>query len=426
VALVLLAAVAGAILSVGNPFPPRTVVMVTGPEGSAFRQFGVKYREALKREGVDLQLIATAGGAENLARLNDPNSGVAIGFVEGGLAGDAESDDLASLGTVAEEPLWIFLRTVEPGTAAARLRGKRIAVDPLGSGGQVMVRRLLAINGVDTGSVSLIGLSPEQSADALLRGEVDVAMMLTSWESPAVQRLLLAEGITLEGYPRADAYIARSRYLFKVVLPTGVADLAKNIPATDVQLLAIEASLVVRRDLHPALQYMLLQAAADIHGGPGVFHRAGRFSAGESIDLPLSAQAEVYYKSGRPFLYSYFPFWLAGPVERLAIVLIPLFAVVFPIAHFVPQIYAYMLERRIFRYYGELKALELELEALRPGESTAQIVAELEDLGARASRIKVPIRYQQRLHILMGHIALARERVDAQGNDAQGPLTLSS
>ena len=50
-----------------------------------------------------------------------------------------------------------------------------------------------------------------------------------------------------------------------MVLPTGVADLAHNIPPSDVTLLAVEASLVGRKDLNPAIQYLLLAAAAYDH-----------------------------------------------------------------------------------------------------------------------------------------------------------------
>ncbi|MGO8404019.1 hypothetical protein ACC783_38060, partial [Rhizobium ruizarguesonis] len=83
------------------------------------------------------------------------------------------------------------------------------------------------------------------------------------------------------------AYVALFPSLSKVVLPTGVADLARNIPPRDVTLLAVETSLVVRRNLHPALQYLLLEAASEIHGGPEIFHKAGRFPAAEAINLPL-------------------------------------------------------------------------------------------------------------------------------------------
>jgi hypothetical protein len=82
----------------------------------------------------------------------------------------------------------------------------------------------------------------------------------------------------------------------------------------------------------------------------------------------------------------------------------------------VPLIYAYLIEHRIFRLYGELRSLELEVEAVRPGDSTTAITTALDELAARANHLRVPIRYQQRLHILISHVALARERAERHLN----------
>ena len=412
VAVAILAALAWAAFTIGNPFPPRTVVMATGPKGSGFDEFGARYRQILHRSGVDLRLVETAGTAENLTRLRDSRSGVSVAFVENGLTNQEESPGLVSLGAITIEPLWLFFRRQESGSAAQRLVGKRISIEPEGSGTRVLAHRLLALNGIDETKVELLGLTPERSAEALLHGEIDGAIMLTSWQSPVVQKLLVADGIVLEGYPRADAYVALFPYLNKVVLPTGVVDLARNIPPADVPLLAVEASLIVREDIHPGLQYLLLEAAAEIHGGPEVFHRAGRFPAAEAIDLPLSHQARAFYKAGRPFVYRYLPFWMAGPAERLMILLIPLFTVVFPLVHFVPASYAWMLQRRIFGLYGELKVLETELENLPPGESSHELTMGLDKLARRANRLRVPLGYAQRLFILKSHIALAQQEAE--------------
>ncbi len=62
-----------------------------------------------------------------------------------------------------------------------------------------------------------------------------------------LQRLLTTEGVDLASVPRADAYIALFPYLNKLVLPEGVADLAKDRPSANVSLFAPKASLVVRR-----------------------------------------------------------------------------------------------------------------------------------------------------------------------------------
>jgi hypothetical protein len=66
-----------------------------------------------------------------------------------------------------------------------------------------------------------------------------------------------------------------------------------------VVLLAPKAGLIVRSDLHPAIQHVLLDAASQIHSGAGVFRAARQFPAPEAVDLPLSTHARQYHKSGR-------------------------------------------------------------------------------------------------------------------------------
>ena len=424
VALAVLGAGVWMALTVGNPFPPHTVTMVTGPEGSAFHEFGARYREVLRRAGIDLRVIRTEGGVENLERLRDPASGVEVAFLESGLTTREKSPDLVSLGTVSLEPLWSFFRGQLHGEGArTKLKGKRISIEPKGSATRVLARRLLALNGIAETSVVLLGLPPEPSAESLLRGKIDGAVMLTSWQSPVVRRLLVASGIVLESYPRADAYVALFPSLYKVILPTGVADLARNIPPKDVALLAVEASLVVRKDLHPALQYLLLEAAAEIHGGPEIFHKAGRFPAAEAVNLPLSAPAREFYHSGLPFVYRVFPLWFAGLAERLLILLIPLLVVVFPLVRFLPGIYQYLIEHRIYRLYGELKALETELEESGPGPAPFHLATALEDLATRANHLSVPLRYSQRLFILKSHIAMAKQELEKRRGAVSRPAT---
>jgi TRAP-type uncharacterized transport system substrate-binding protein len=415
-------------LTVGNPLPPHTVSMVTGPAGSASYELGLRYREVLRRSAIDLQVIRTAGGVENLMRIQDPAAGVKVALLESGLTTEEESPELVSLGTVFLEPLWTFFRSHSHGDATRKLRGKRISVEPEGSATRVLARRLMALNSLSEKSVVLLGLPPEQSAESLLRGKIDVAVMLTSWQSPVVRRLLVADGAVLESYPRADAYVALFPSLSKVVLPTGVADLARNIPARDVALLAVEVSLVVRKDLHPALQYLLLEAAAEIHGGSEIFHKAGRFPAAEAVNLPLSAQARQFYQSGLPFVYRVFPLWFAGLAERLLILLVPLLVVVFPLFRVFPGIYQYLVERRIYRLYGELRAVEAELEQAGPGPNSSHLAEALEDLATRANRVSVPLRYSQRLFILKSHIALAKEQLEKRQDPlaGRGAASLSS
>ena len=75
--------------------------------------------------------------------------------------------------------------------------------------------------------------------------------------------------------------------------------MATNRPPNDVTLVAPKATLVVRRDLHPAIQYLLFEAAFEIHSEPGIFQKSGQFPAAEQIDLPMSADARPVLKVRR-------------------------------------------------------------------------------------------------------------------------------
>ena len=95
------------------------------------------------------------------------------------------------------------------------------------------------------------------------------------------------------------------------------------LPPADVNVFATKATLVVGKYVHPAIQYLLLSTAMQLHSGVGMFNRAGRFPAGQGIELPLSSEAVHFYKSGQPFLQHNLPFWIASLVGRMLVLLIP-------------------------------------------------------------------------------------------------------
>jgi TRAP transporter TAXI family solute receptor len=410
-AAVLVAATLFVIVVALRPLPPRTVIMATGPEGGANYELGKRYRELLAQEGIDLQLLPTAGNRENLTLLRDPRSKVEVGFLQVGLTSREELPGLESLGTLFFQPLWFFYQSDYKGKGMDSLRGRKISIGQEGSEGRELTLELLARNGIDQNFAHLLSLSPQEAADQLLGNKIDAAIMATSWDSPAVRRLLADKNIELVSFPRADAYIALYPFLNKVVVPAGVGDLAGNRPPSDTVLFALKACLVVREDLHPAIQYLLLDAALKIHSGPGIFHKAGDFPRAEAIDIPLSDEAIDFYRSGRPFLQRHLPFWLAVLIGRLLILLIPVVAVIYPLLSFLPQLYAWEMQRRIFRLYGELRFIEQELDSRSAGQSIGDLPARLDRLEASTNRLQVPVSYANMLYTLRMHITLVRERL---------------
>jgi TRAP transporter TAXI family solute receptor len=393
-----------------GPLPPRVVVMSTGTAGGTYEVFAERYKTILARSGVVLRLVPSAGGVENLARLNDPHSGVMVAFVQSGLTSEEQSPDLESLGTLFYEPFWFFSRDANLGSRLEGLHGRRVSVGPEGSGTRALAVQFLASDGIDQNNAQLLPLTAAQSGDALLRGEIDAALMAAAWDTPVVRRLLDSAEIHVLQFPHVDAFLALHPFLSKLVLAEGTANMIANRPPTDIALVAPKASLIVRRDLHPAIQYLLLNAASQIHAAPSIFQKPGQFPAPEEEDLPLSKESNRYFKSGDPFLQRYLPFWLAVVAGRVLLLLIPIIGVAYPLLRATPALYGWSMRRRIFRLYGELKSIEIEFET-KGNRTTEDMFARLDRLEERADHLRVPRAFATLLYTLRLHVGLVRTRL---------------
>ncbi len=395
------------LLEVISPLPGRDVTIATGPPGSAYGEFGERYRDILARDGVRLHLVATNGAIENLERLRDPRTKVSAGFLQGGTTSERDSPDLVSLGTVFFEPVWVFCRCT---SLDELLRGRpdaRVSIGPTGSATRPLALKLFELNQVDTKKLQLSADSPEEAARRLIASELDLTVILSAWDAPAVQQLLVAPGIELLSFNRADAYVARYPKLSKLVLPQGVADLGANRPPMDVLLIASKASLAVRQDLHPALRYLLLRAAIEVHSPPGIFQRANEFPAPEAIDLPVSSDALAVYKSGASILQRSLPFWLADLVQRLLVIVLPIAGILYPLWSVLPRLYRWQMQRRIYRLYRELLSIERTLQQTTDPTERAQLIARIEDLNHRVLGLKMPRSFGEMSFNLQMHVQRA-------------------
>lgn len=414
-----------------QPAPPRHVVMSAGADSGAYYAFGKKYAEILARNGITLEVRTSNGSAENLRRLLDKDSDVEIALVQGGVEAprpdyleEDEALPLSSLGSMYYEPVWVFYRSERELERLHQLAGKRIAVGAEGSGIRGLALQLLAANEVPVDGKHLLSLGGLKAAEELQQGRLDAAFVIAAPEAPVVQVLLRSPGIKVMNFAQAEAYTRRFPYLSKIVLPEGAVDLVRNFPPHDTTLLAATANLVVHDSLHPAIQSLLLQAASEVHGKAGFFQRRGDFPAVRDQSLPVADTAERYYKSGPPLLQRYLPFWAAILVDRLVVLLLPIFALLLPLLKVAPSIYSWRIRSKIFRCYGDLKFLENELkESYDPGRKL-EYLDRLDRIEDEAYRRNIPLAYSDLLYTLREHIELVRhtlERLARHANVEETP-----
>ncbi|MFX5747602.1 hypothetical protein ABTE19_22005, partial [Acinetobacter baumannii] len=80
-----------------------------------------------------------------------------------------------------------------------------------------------------------------------------------------------------------------------------------------------------------------------------------------------------YYKSGKTFFYRTLPFWMASLVDRAVVIVLPVILVLIPGIRLVPMLYGWRVRSRIYRWYGELIALERGLSRESPEEQAEML-----------------------------------------------------
>ncbi|HEX9392887.1 MAG TPA: TAXI family TRAP transporter solute-binding subunit [Usitatibacteraceae bacterium] len=395
-----------------QPAPPRSIVMATGPEGGAAQRYGERYRTVLAKHGIRVELKTTTGALENRAKLLDDDAKVVAAFVQTGSASAADADWLSAIAGVYPEPLWVFYRLPKPVTQASDLAGRRMAIGARGSGTRRVAVDLFAAYGVDLEAQPHLDITGRAGVEALMAGKVDGMILVSGEDSTVVQEMLRVPGVRLLAFPQSAALSRRFPDLNTVTLSPGVIDLARNLPPQEVPLIAATSQLMVRADLHPALVQLFAEAAKEIHGGSGWFHKAGDFPTLKGTDVPVNADAERYFTSGASFLHSHLPFWFAVWVERAVIILVPLLAIGIPAARVLPVVYSWRMRSRVYRWYAEVRQIENEMSHAPPSaEAVPPIIVRLDQIEQRVDNVRVPLSFARELYDLKEHIDFVRHKL---------------
>jgi hypothetical protein len=422
IVLVALLASLAALMFIDSAAPTRLTI-ASGPKGSVFQKNAERYRQILAREGVKVTVLPTDGSIDNLHRLNDPNGKVDVGFVLSGESANVDTGKLVSLGSVSYQPLMVFYRGA-PKTLLSEFKGMRLDIGQEGSGTHTLALQLLKLNGIAPGGpTTLVNSLPGDAVQALLHNRIDaIFVMGDSASTDMLRELLHAPDIHLLSFAQAEGYVRRIHDLNKLQLPRGAIDFGQDIPPQDTWLIGPTVDLVARNGLHPALSDLLLDAAREVHGSPGIFKKRGDFPTPQEHEIRLSPDASRYYSSGKSFLYRTFPFWLAGLVARALAVIVPAALVLIPALKMAPALYRWRMQSNIHRWYRVL--LDLESEAFKhadDAERLEELLRHLDRIEAAVSKQVVPAAFGDLLYGLRGHIVFVRERLVSRHAVAASP-----
>jgi len=404
--------VIAAIIYFVHSAPPTRITISSGPEESTFYKTAQKYAKILEKSGVKTKILTSKGSVENLERLNDPHSNVDLGIAQTGPSSSI-SENLISLGSISYQPLLVFYRGAKL-EFLSELKGKRIAVGPIGSGTRNVALAVLGANGIKEGEeTELVDDDAEDAQIGLKAKKLDAAFVMSESASGEILKSLMhSEDIHLYSFKQASAYSRKFEYLNVLDLPEGAIDLGRDIPKHDHSLLGPTVELVATKNLHPALIDLLVEAATEVHGRPGIFQRRGEFPMAVEHSIHLSEEAAMYYKSGKGYLYRNLPFWLASLLSRIFVVFLPVLVILVPTLRSIPAFFRWMAQLRIRKRYRELRLLEQRILTAGHGPDREALRRDFDRIDEDVNKMKVRASYADQFYGLRGHIDYVRRIVE--------------
>ena len=398
-----------------DPLPPRRFAIAAGIPGTGYDVFARQYARILTRDGVDLEVHNYASAIEHFDVLRDATSPVQAALTTFGFTQPSDAATLYSLGGISDTAIFLFYKNAEPITRFAQFRGKRLSIGMPRTALRTLMLDVLKATGALDDSIHLSDLDYREAIDALIAGEIDVAMVATQIDDSLLQRALGAPGIQLMNVAQAEAIAKTVPGLKHVVLWRGLISLDRDIPDSDIDLLALRNRLLVRKDLHPALQYLLLEAMREVHGAPGPFNRLGEFPAEQPNDLPLSPTAQAFYRSGQTFWQRYTSFWLTSLLNRIVFFVIPIVAMLIPVIGFAPRFYRWLYVRRIDQLHRALGNLERELAQSADTCRFVEYQTRIAEIESSVRLLKVARPFEVDLQRLRIHLRLVQEDLSRMG-----------
>jgi TRAP-type uncharacterized transport system substrate-binding protein len=406
--LAVLIVVASVTMALMQLHPPRHIAMAGGPENGAYSALAQKYRDILARDGIELEIIETAGSVENALLLDVGIVDVAI--LQGGVR--LENPDIEAIGAIFFEPLVFLARSdADVPSNPALWQGLRISSGQSGSGTAAAFSDFQAAVGLDPETNEQLSLPYGEAVSALSGNQIDVAVFVAPFDAPYLTQAYGNTSIKLLSLDHNDAISRRLKYANTVTVPAGAISLNPVLPPTPQTLIALEARLAIMPDLHPALVNRLTMAAIELHSARDIITDPETFPSVEGTLMPINNVARQLILEGPSTWHNWLPYWMAAQVNRLLLLFLPILFILLPLLRTLPTLYAYVMGWRVWQYYPNIREIEEKLDSVTDDSTLVAMDAQLDQLDDQLSRLRVPAAYRQAAYHARMHIDLVRKRI---------------
>ena len=395
------------IYSLIEPTPIKEVSIATGRESGIYYQYAERYKQRLESEGITVNIIKTAGSIETLKLLQEKK--VDFGFVQSGTASLEDKKKLKSVASLYFEPLWLFYRA-SLGTLDYfdDLDRTRFSMGELGSGTVALTEKLLEQTNLNTHGSNVLHLDLKTSYQAFKENRLDAFFTVLSPKSEQIKEIFQDKNIRLLNLKRAKAFAEHFPFLQEYKIYEGSMDLRKNIPSSNITLLATTATLITHNNVDNSLVRLMTIKIKENTTKEDIF------PSQNFLEIPIHQASQKYLLNGNSFLEKIFPYWIASNIDRLKYLLIPLLTLLIPLFKSIVPLYRWRSRAKVYKWYKELDKISENWESFDDKE-LREAVRALDVLSREIrSKTDVPLSFKWEYHTLQEHIDNAKKRMREQ------------
>ena len=295
-----------------------TIVIEAGPKGGFFHETAILLQDELQRYDIRSKIIHREDTLKIVEDVNDEKSSVDIGFMAQD-PGHREYPKVTAVGTIALEPLFIFYSASLDIKNLQDLKGLRLAVSPPASGTRVIAERILDLYGVNSQNSTFLPITLSESSEAIQNGFADAAFFLLPPGNKLIRQLALNPKLRIMSLPQAQALASNLGFVRHVTIHEGGFDYLRSVPSQNIQLVAIPATLIVKKDLKPAIVTIIAHFLKTRFQSATLVSRPGELLLIHEPSIAVNIHAESVLKNGLPYVYRTLPLPLAALLDQFSL-----------------------------------------------------------------------------------------------------------
>jgi hypothetical protein len=152
----------------------------------------------------------------------------------------------------------------------------------------------------------------------------------------------------------------------------------------------------------------------EVHGGAGIFQRAGEFPTQTDPEFPVADGAREFYKNGPSYLNKYLSYGTVSLIKKIIAVILSCAVLLVPFSNVAPKLTGWLVRDRMRSLYHRLRTIETSMQTDLTAAQLDALQSDLESIDRSANDLCVPVRHSDLFFNFKIHINHVRERLGSR------------